>query len=73
MSQNKGAQEMSQNEKILAALKRGPLTPMEALERFGCFRLAARVGELREQGHAIGVEKVATSTGKHVARYWLAQ
>ena len=64
---------MSQNEKILAALKRGPLTPMEALERFGCFRLAARVGELRERGHAIGVEKVATETGKHVARYWLAQ
>jgi hypothetical protein len=64
---------MSQNEQILAALKHGPLTPIEALERFGCFRLAARVGELRQQGHAIGVEKVATPTGKHVARYWLAR
>ena len=73
MSQTKVAQGMSQNEQILAALKHGPLTPIEALERFGCFRLAARVGELRQQGHAIGVQKVATSTGKHVARYWLAR
>ncbi len=64
---------MTQNEQILAALKRGPLTPLEALERFGCFRLAARVGELREQGHSIGVEKVTTPTGKHIARYWLAR
>ena len=73
MSQTKGAQRVTQNEQILAALKHGPLTPIEALERFGCFRLAARVGELRQQGHLIGVEKVTTPTGKHVARYRLAR
>lgn len=60
---------MSQNEQILAALKRGPLTPLEALERFGCFRLAARVGELREQGYAIAVERAELPNGKKVARY----
>jgi hypothetical protein len=29
------------------------LTPVEALNRFGCFRLAARVDELRGAGHPI--------------------
>jgi hypothetical protein len=59
---------MTQNEQILAALKRGPLTPLEALERFGCFRLAARVGELRQQGHSI-VTTTAEAGGKSFARY----
>lgn len=60
---------MSQNEQILDALKRGPLTPLDALERFGCFRLAARVGELREQGHSIAVERLKLPTGKRIAQY----
>ncbi len=64
---------MTQNEQILAALKRGPLTPLEALERFGCFRLAARCHELRQQGHVIAVEKIRTGSGKHVAQYRLAR
>lgn len=64
---------MSQNEQILAALRRGPLTPLEALERFGCFRLAARVGELREQGHAIAVERHELPNGKRVARYYIGR
>ena len=64
---------MSQNEQILAALKHGPLTPLEALERMGVFRLAARAHELRQQGHLIVVEKVTTPTGKHIARYRLAR
>lgn len=64
---------MSQTEQILAALQHGPLTPIEALERFGCFRLAARAHELRQQGHAIAVEKVKTESGKHVACYRLAR
>lgn len=59
---------MSQNEQILAALKRGPLTPIEALERFGCFRLAARIEELRRQGHSI-VTTTAERGGKSFARY----
>lgn len=61
---------MSQNEQILAALKRGrALTPLEALNEFGCFRLAARVDELRQQGHAIAVERLKLPTGKRIAQY----
>lgn len=29
------------------------LTPRDALNKYGCFRLAARSYELREMGHAI--------------------
>lgn len=63
---------MTQAEQILAALKGGrAITPLEALNEWGCFRLAARVGELREQGHAIAVERLRLPTGKHVARYFM--
>lgn len=62
---------MTQTDQILAALKNGPLTPMDALARYGCFRLAARIGELRERGYPVSVEKFKTPGGKRVARYWL--
>ena len=40
---------MSQNDQIISHLKRfGSITPMVALRDYGCFRLAARVMELRE-------------------------
>jgi hypothetical protein len=42
---------MSQLSQIRAHLQKGnALTPMEALERFGCFRLGARIKNLREAG-----------------------
>ena len=34
----------------------GSITPMEALRDIGCMRLAARVHELREEGHMIESE-----------------
>jgi len=49
----------SQSALILAALQRGVvLTPKDALRRFGCLRLAARVWGLRQRGHAIETEMV---------------
>lgn len=63
---------MSQSDAILEALKAGDrLTALEALERFGTLRLAARVAELREQGHPIESEPVRLPNGKHVVRYHL--
>lgn len=62
---------MTQNEQILAALRAGPLTPLQALDRFGCFRLAARIGELRQSGHDIRKVLIDTREGKRIARYWL--
>jgi hypothetical protein len=44
----------AQSEQILAHLLRGEtITAIEAQNRYGCFRLAARIGELRKAGHAI--------------------
>lgn len=42
---------MSQNEKIKNYLLSGKsLTPIQALNKFGCFRLASRVNDLRNEG-----------------------
>jgi hypothetical protein len=44
---------MSQNTKILKMLEAGPITAMDALREADCFRLAARIYDLRAQGHNI--------------------
>lgn len=63
----------SQCDRLLAALQTGEtITPLDALARFGCFRLAARVGELREAGHSIETDLVEFN-GKHVASYRMAR
>lgn len=62
---------MSQSTRILAHLKAGEsITPLQALEKFGCMRLAARIANLRDDGHVIATEKV-THNGKTFARYRL--
>ena len=62
----------SQAGQILEHLIRvGPITPLQALELYGCFRLAARIKDLRELGWAIQTGSYRTPTGKSVARYWL--
>ncbi len=62
---------MSQNASILAALKRGPLTPLYALQQLGVMRLAARVYELRQAGYPITSRKRELLSGKKVAEYSL--
>lgn len=62
---------MTQNEWVLEALKRGPVTPIDALQGCGCFRLGARILELRKAGHDIHTEHYKTPSGKVVARYHL--
>lgn len=45
---------MTQNEQILQHLeKHGSITPMEAVSKYGCMRLAARIADLKECGHKI--------------------
>ena len=42
---------MTQCEDILEYLREnGSITPMEAMQEFGCMRLAARITDLRERG-----------------------
>lgn len=48
------------------------ITPMEALELCGCFRLSARIADLKKRGYEIITEKVKVEGGKYVARYHLA-
>ena len=63
----------TQLELIRAALLAGrALTPLEALREFGCFRLGARIWELRhEEGMEIAQTLVETTEGAHVAQYRL--
>lgn len=61
----------TQTKKILAHLQAGrKLTPLNAFDKFGCFRLAARIEELREAGHKIVTEMVHKN-GKRFASYTL--
>jgi len=62
---------MSQSQWILKVLEQRPLTPLEALHGCGCFRLAARIKELREQGHDIKTKALILPDGKIVAQYHL--
>lgn len=65
---------MTQTEAILAILQSGrSLTPLEALDEVGCFRLGARVWDLKCAGHDIQSESFELPNGKRVARYWLPQ
>ena len=60
----------SQNAMILNFLESGgALTPIEALEKFQCFRLAARINDLKEAGHNIQTEMVRKKNGKKIAVY----
>jgi hypothetical protein len=63
----------SQNETILEYLKQGhSLTPLEALNLFGCFRLATRIFELKKDG--VDIKTTIIHTGdKHYASYKLQE
>ena len=54
---------MTQEKQILQHLQKyGEITPLEALSLYGCFRLGARIWDLRREGHKIITSR--TSVGK---------
>lgn len=63
----------SQRDMILEALQAGEhLTAIDALSRFGCFRLGARIWEIRKElGYDVRTKLVETPGGAHVAEYWI--
>lgn len=65
---------ISQNKQIAAHLKRGhKLTALEALQEFGCLRLAARINNLKSQGHPIESRIICVGPDrKRVAQYYWA-
>jgi hypothetical protein len=67
---------MTQTAEILALLRsRGDvgITPMDALEEVGSFRLAARIADLHAAGYTITSTMETTPTGKRIARYRLVE
>ena len=61
-----------QKDIILELLQGGVnVTPMLALNRCGCFRLAAIVHQLRDEGHNIDTHYVKSHTGNKYAEYKL--
>ena len=61
----------STTKKIKAWILKGKkITPLEALNKWGCMRLAARIAELRKDGMDIRTTSV-TRNGKTYAQYHL--
>lgn len=62
----------SQTAMIAAYLMKGNrLTAMEAMKKFGVFRLAARIEELRRKGMEIITKMIQVLGGARVAEYSL--
>lgn len=56
---------MTQCEQVLEYMKDfGSISPLEAMQDIGCMRLAARIADLREQGHPIG-RRMKTSKNRY--------
>ena len=48
---------MTDKERVLDYLKQNKtITPLQALSEFGCYRLGARIWDLRRDGHRIDTE-----------------
>ena len=61
---------MTQNQKIANYLNKGKaITPIEALNKFSCFRLAARISDLRNDGMLIKTKIISTKKGANIASY----
>ena len=64
----------SQTEGIHAMLKTGKsITPIEALEKFGCMRLGARIYDIKRRHNAEIETKMVYKDGKRFASYSLKQ
>jgi hypothetical protein len=55
---------------ILEHLQTRSITGIEALKRYGCFRLPDRIADLKQKGHNIEVEMIKQN-GKRFASYKL--
>ena len=61
---------MSQNKQIADYLSKGKkLTTLDALNKFGCFRLASRINDLRNDGMKISTKIIKLENKKQIAQY----
>lgn len=64
----------SQNVKIKQWLLNGKsITAIEALNQFGCFRLASRISDLRQQDGLPICKEMVDNGEKRFAKYYLPQ
>ena len=62
----------SQTDLILEWMLAGhTITPLEALQKFGCSRLASRVSDIKARGYLVYSEFVTTPSEKKVKQYHL--
>jgi len=62
----------SQAKRILAYMQAGNrITHREAETLFGSSRLAARISDIKAEGHTIQSEMITLPNGKHVKAYWI--
>ena len=62
---------MSQSKQIKHYLNSGyAITPLEALDKFGCMRLAAVIHDLKKEGMNIASETVTSANGKRYSKYY---
>ena len=62
----------SQNDLILEWMLAGnTITQLEALEKFGCSRLASRVSDIKARGYLVYSETITLPNGKRVSQYHL--
>lgn len=65
-------QTQSQEKLIMQWMQSGKsITPIEALNLFGCFRLGARILDLKNKGIEVKSEYITVESGKRVKRYWI--
>jgi len=66
------ATSLSQKQRILQWMLEGnTITPLEALNKFGCLRLGARIADIKEMGYLVQSRFVSTPTQKKVKQYYL--
>lgn len=62
----------SQERKIMGYMFRGNrITPLDALNLYGCERLAARIADIKKRGIDVKSEFVTLPNGKRVKSYWI--
>ena len=62
----------SQNKRIAEYLSKGKrITSLQAMNDYGCMRLARVVGDLKALGMDIKSKLITVKSGKRVAQYWI--
>ena len=64
----------TQTDQILKHLQEiGPITALDALDYYGCFRLAARINDIQNLGIKVEARRVKTPKGAVIAEYRIKQ